>query len=175
MAYSPIGDYGIIGNGVTTALVRRDGAIDWLCLPHQDSPSVFAALLDEGRGGRFAVLPDGAVDTAQSYLSGTNVLRSRLRTGEGEAELIDFMPVGRTAEAASANRGCLLRRLHVYRGQLDFHIECRARFDYGRVQPVWRPEPSGRVRIEAGQQCLHLECSRPVAWGDEEARLTLRA
>ena len=175
MPYSPIEHYGIIGNGVTTALIRRDGAIDWLCLPYQDSPSVFAALLDDERGGRFAVRPGGEVDAAQEYLPGTNVLRSRLRTPEGEAELIDFMPMGPTAEAWPQYRRCLLRRLHVYRGAMTFRIECRARFDYGRRRPEWSPLGPYRVRMTAGDESLVLECSEPVEWAAETGTVMLSA
>ena len=175
MAYRPLADYGLIGNGVTTALVRRDGAIDWLCLPYQDSPSVFAALLDDERGGRFALVPEGEVDTAQGYLEGTNILRSRLRTREGEAELLDFMP--RTGDGAIDRRqqGRLLRRLHGYRGTLTVRVDCRARFDYGRRRPLWRPLDGQRACMEGDGEVLALSCTRPVRWQEEAAGLTLSA
>ena len=57
--YQPIENYGVIGNMHTAALVGMDGSIDWLCLPHFDSPSVFAAILDDHKGGRFRIAPAG--------------------------------------------------------------------------------------------------------------------
>src|SRR3982751_5439618 len=79
MAYLPIEDYGLIGNMHTAALVGKDGSIDWLCLPHFDSPSVFAALLDERKGGRFRIAPVAAEGVArkQLYWPDTNCLITR--------------------------------------------------------------------------------------------------
>src|SRR5207237_6600353 len=73
--YAPIGDYGVIGDLYTVALVGMDGSIDFLCLPHFDSPSVFAAIVDAERGGRFQISPllEGAA-RKQLYLPDTNVL-----------------------------------------------------------------------------------------------------
>ena len=59
MPYADIQDHGVIGNLRTAALVGMDGSIDWLCLPHFDSPSVFAAILDDRKGGRFRIAPAG--------------------------------------------------------------------------------------------------------------------
>lgn len=92
--YAPIGDYGVIGDLHTVALVGVDGSIDFLCLPHFDSPSVFAALVDAGRGGRFQIAP--VLDRAarkQLYLPDTNVLLTRFLDADGVAEVSDFMPV----------------------------------------------------------------------------------
>jgi hypothetical protein len=86
--YKKIGDYGIIGNSQSVALVGRDGSIDWLCLPSMDSASVFAALLDHERGGRFAITPDSAWDSSQHYIPGTNAsIAANLETREVERSL----------------------------------------------------------------------------------------
>ena len=68
MGYKKIDNYGIIGNGQTLALVGIGGSIDWLCLPYMDSPSVFAAILDEEKGGCFRVQPLASWDSVQRYL-----------------------------------------------------------------------------------------------------------
>src|SRR5262245_26203896 len=91
--YAPIGEYGVIGDLYTVALVGMDGSIDFLCLPHFDSPSVFAALVDAERGGRFQIAP--LLESAarrQLYLPDTNVLLTRFIDAQGVAELSDFMP-----------------------------------------------------------------------------------
>lgn len=66
--HAPIEDHGVIGDLHTAALVSTEGDIEWLCLPRFDSPSVFAALLDDERGGRFSVRCAGATRTKQMYL-----------------------------------------------------------------------------------------------------------
>src|SRR5262249_46468834 len=83
-------DHGVIGNGRVLALVAPDCAIDWLCLPRFDSPSVFAALLDRANGGAFRIL--GGTPTSQHYLANTNVLRTELQCGDARLEIIDFAP-----------------------------------------------------------------------------------
>jgi len=76
--YLPIENYGLIGNLRTAALVRTDGSIDWLCLPHFDSPSIFAAILDDRKGGRFRIAPAGAdFRRKQFYWPDTAILVTR--------------------------------------------------------------------------------------------------
>ncbi len=85
-------DYGVIGNCRAAALVSKRGSIDWLCFPDFDSPSLFAALLDKGKGGSLGfILPGGSTST-QSYLGETNILRTEFTTPDGVFEVLDFMP-----------------------------------------------------------------------------------
>src|SRR3990172_10450464 len=72
--YKKISDYGIIGNLHSAALIGLDGSIDWLCLPHIDSPSVFGALLDDKKGGSFSISPSDDFDSVAEYLPETNIL-----------------------------------------------------------------------------------------------------
>jgi GH15 family glucan-1,4-alpha-glucosidase len=127
--YAPIEDHGIIGDLHTVALVGKDGSIDFLCLPSFDSPSVFAALLDADRGGRFQIAPqlDDAVQK-QLYLPDTNVLLTRTLSDSGVAEVSDFMPV---EDAGVAHN--LVRRAKTVRGEVRFAMRCDPRFDYARA------------------------------------------
>jgi GH15 family glucan-1,4-alpha-glucosidase len=128
--YQPIENYGVIGNMRTAALVGMDGSIDWLCLPHFDSPSVFAALLDDQKGGRFRIAPAGAnFRHKQLYWPDTAILVTRFLHDEGVGEIEDYMPV----RGAGAVGDELIRRVRVVRGSIPFHLECRPAFDYARA------------------------------------------
>src|SRR3979409_1341243 len=99
----------------TAALVGMDGSIDWLCLPHFDSPSVFAAILDDAKGGRFRIAP--ALDNLshkQLYWPDTAVLITRFLHADGVGEVEDYMPVGGTGPVPDE----LVRRVRVVRGRL---------------------------------------------------------
>src|SRR2546429_4187439 len=95
MAYQPIENYGIIGNMRTAALVGPDGSIDWFCFPRFDSPSIFAAVLDDAKGGRFQISPMvRGLRHKQFYWPDTNVLVTRFLSPDGVGQITDFMPVG---------------------------------------------------------------------------------
>jgi GH15 family glucan-1,4-alpha-glucosidase len=83
MGYKPISDYGIIGNMLSAALVGADGSIDWCCLPRFDSPSVFAAILDDEKGGRFQIKPQMPFESHQAYLPDTNILQTTFQAETG--------------------------------------------------------------------------------------------
>src|SRR6187401_2814845 len=88
----PIGDYGLIGNLATAALVGRDGSIDWLCLPRFDAPACFAALLGRPEHGRLALTVRGARCVSRRYRPGTLVLETDYETASGAVTVIDAMP-----------------------------------------------------------------------------------
>ena len=131
MPYQPIENYGIIGNMRTAALVGMNGSVDWYCYPHFDSPSVFAAILDDEKGGRFKIAPTSdAITYKQLYWPDTNVLVTRFLSADGVGQVTDYMPVG-----LSENERCfqwLIREVHVVRGTMAFRAECRLAFNYGR-------------------------------------------
>ena len=128
MSYLPIEDHGIIGNLYTAALVGKEGTIDWLCLPAFDSPSVFCSILDDEKGGHFALRPVEYTRSQQLYLPDTNVLLTRFFSPEGLAETLDFMPI----MTRPSERHRLVRNVRVIRGKMDFIVECLPAFDYAR-------------------------------------------
>jgi len=128
--YPLIADHGLIGDLQTAALVATDGSIDWFCAPRFDSPSIFGALLDHGRGGHFRVRPTVDVFTGkQLYFPDTAVLITRFMTEAGVGEVVDFMPVTGTV---TSSRHRLVRMVRCVRGQMTFAIDIAPRFDYGR-------------------------------------------
>jgi GH15 family glucan-1,4-alpha-glucosidase len=130
MPYLPIERYGLIGDLHTVALVGLNGSIDWWCFPRFDSPSVFGAILDDAKGGRFQIAPvrDGITEK-QLYLPDTNILVTRFLCPDGVGQVTDFMAIPGVGEG----QGRLIRRLEVVRGSMSFRIECRPAFDYARV------------------------------------------
>ena len=131
MAYQPIDSYALIGDMRSAALVNMNGSIDWLCLPRFDSPSVFAAILDDKKGGFFQINPADGSSGKQYYWPDTNVLVTRFLQAEAAAELTDFMPVGKSSKLAGAGRH-LIRRITVFRGRLDLRMTCKPAFNYAR-------------------------------------------
>jgi GH15 family glucan-1,4-alpha-glucosidase len=132
MPYQPIENYGIIGDMRTVALVGTNGSIDWFCFPHFDSPSVFAAILDDKKGGHFRIAPtDPEVIYKQFYWPETNVLITRFFSADGVGEITDYMtapePGGR-----DEHKHQLFRRVNVVRGTMAFRMECFPAFNYGR-------------------------------------------
>ncbi len=131
MPYQPIENYGVIGDMHTAALVGMNGSIDWFCFPHFDSPSVFAAILDEKKGGHFKIASaTGGITHKQFYWPDTNVLITRFLAPEGVGEITDYMPVGTLAKNHGHHQ--LVRRVSVVRGAMAFRMECYPSFNYAR-------------------------------------------
>ena len=127
MPFQPIENYGVIGNMRSIALVGMDGSIDFLCYPNFDSPSVFAALLDDKEGGHFQIEPKLTnARIRQLYLPDTNILVTRFLAEEGVVELTYFMPI----ESDSEQPNEIVRRASVIRGNVHFRMCCQPRFNY---------------------------------------------
>jgi GH15 family glucan-1,4-alpha-glucosidase len=142
MGYQPIGNYGLIGDTHTAALVAIDGSIDWLCLPHFDSPSIFAAILDDEKGGRFKIAPSAPdVTHKQLYWPDSNVLITRFFSADGVGEVIDFMPVGQPANGHGYHQ--LIRKVTVVAGTMQFDLECSPAFNYARDPHTTTVGPAG--------------------------------
>ncbi len=139
MGYQPIENYAIIGDLHTVALVGINGSIDFLSFPRFDSPTVFAALLDDEKGGRFQIAPAFAeARNKQLYLPDTNVLVTRFLSEEGVAEIVDFMPIEEPEHPHA-----LVRQVRTVRGGVRFRMRCEPRFDYARA--------SHRVEVGEGE------------------------
>jgi GH15 family glucan-1,4-alpha-glucosidase len=129
--YKPISDYGVIGDMHSAALIGIDGSIDWYCAPRFDSPSVFAALLDWKKGGRFQLSPTGNFSSSQSYDGDTNVLVTTFDSEVGRMRVTDFMP-------CFMDRGQLRGFQEIHRivdwaeGDPGLRVTFQPRFDYAR-------------------------------------------
>jgi GH15 family glucan-1,4-alpha-glucosidase len=175
MSYLPIENHGVIGDLSTVALVGTDGSIDFMCLPKFDSPSVFASLLDDRRGGRFQLAPllEGAREK-QLYLPDTCILLTRFLAAGGVAEVSDFMPI----ESASG-RHPVVRRAKTVRGEVRFRMVCQPRFDYARMTHTVERTTDGMRFVSAGSPAMALRLRASVPLREEAgaavAEFTLRA
>ncbi len=175
MAYKPIEQYGIIGDLHTVALVAMDGSIDFMCFPDFDSPTIFAALLDERKGGSFRLAPRmTGTRHKQIYIPESNVLLTRFLAESGLAELSDFMPILELGHAHD-----LVRRAKCIRGDVPFRMVCAPRFDYGRAAHKVQKKRNEVLFISQGpdKTVLRLRSEVPlrVENGAAVADFTLRS
>ncbi len=169
--YKKIEQYGLIGNLETCALVGDDGSIDWLCTPHLESPSVFAAILDAEKGGKFCIQPVGRYSSKQSYIERTNVLETKFTTDSGTAALTDFMtPVYELTELTGKPRS-LFRKVECITGRIEMKVEYSPRFDYARTVPIIE-NLHGGILARGGNQELFLFSGKQLRADAREVRST---
>src|SRR5579859_7714535 len=171
----PIENYGVIGNLRTVALVGIDGSIDFMCFPRFDSPTIFAALLDNRRGGSFCLAPElKTASHKQLYMPDSNVLLTRFLSEAGMAEVSDFMTISGTADAQN-----LVRRAKSIRGNTPFRMVCAPRFDYGRAAHRVEKKKNEILFISRGNDktVLRLRSQVPlrIENGDAVAEFKLRS
>jgi len=153
--YAPISSYAAIGDGRTVALVAGDGSIDWLPLPELDSPSVFGALLDAERGGRFALAPDLPYTAERRYLPGTNVLQTVFSTGRGSVRVTDAMTMPAGGGLGPLRE--LARRVDGLVGSVPMSWRVEPRFGYGAA-PTRLGRRGGTAVATAGGDALAVCC-----------------
>ncbi|MEZ4334770.1 MAG: glycoside hydrolase family 15 protein [Myxococcota bacterium] len=129
-----IGDHALIGDCGSAALISRWGSVDWMCLPRFDSPSLFAAILDPERGGRFRIAPTHESHVWRRYVEGSAVLETVFRTESGVLRLRDCMVAApdRCEAGALWPEHQLLREVRCIEGRVEVEVVCEPRFDYGR-------------------------------------------
>ncbi len=176
MSFQPIENHGVIGNMKSVALVGMNGSIDYLCYPDFDSPTVFASLLDDKKGGCFHIQPHLTnMRIRQLYLPDTNTLLTRFLAEAGVAELTDFMPIDKNGKQPNE----IVRMVSVIRGNVQFRMLCQPRFNY--AQSTHRTEVSDRCAtfFPNDDICPPMELYSTVAMErqsqDVVAQFTLRA
>lgn len=164
--YTPIEEYGLLGNLETCALVAPTGSIDWFPFPHVESPSILGAILDANSGGRFRISPAEPFEGDQEYIEGTNVLETTFTTDRGTAAVVDFLP---PAEHVDHPTKVLYRRASCLDGTVDLDVEYEPRFDYARAETTVTATERG-VQAEGGEERVVLES--PVDLDVRDGRAT---
>jgi alpha,alpha-trehalase len=179
--FPPIADYAFLSNCHTGALVAPDGAIDWLCVPRFDSPSIFGMLLDR-QAGSFTFAPFGLnVPTARIYEPGTNILNSTWRTSTGWAFVRDALTIGPTrrkdevtphtrAPADDDAHHLLVRVVLCMDGSVDMELLCEPDFDYGRDPAEWNQLGEHTADASGAGLTVRLRSSIPIGVEGETAR-----
>jgi alpha,alpha-trehalase len=183
--FPPIADYAFLSNCHTGALVAPDGAIDWLCVPRFDSPSVFASLLDR-QAGFFRLGPFGINHpTARAYEAGTNVLVTTWKTPAGWIVVRDALTIGpRDHEDAITPHTrppadddgdhMLVRTVECIDGEVEIELVCEPALDYGRTAAEWTLVDGSRHMADATGAGQTVRLVSDLALGIEGNRVRAR-
>jgi GH15 family glucan-1,4-alpha-glucosidase len=171
MSHYPIADYALLSDCHGAALVRRDGSIDWLCLPRFDAPAQLAGLLD-AEGGHFRVGPIGDARIERRYLPSSLVLETRFCTDDGEAVLRDALATGADEHGHDLGRDAphtLVRELRCTRGEIDIAVDYAPRPEYGLIRPLLC-RVDGGLLARGGASVLRLSTEMPLEIDGSSAR-----
>lgn len=179
MTDRPIADYAVIGDTCTTALIARDGSLDWLCWPRHDGPALFLALLDRDRGGACRLVLDGLTGTERRYRPGTNILETVFFTRTGRATLTDFMPLTRREPVPEEGPdGCaearVVRCLACDSGIVSGRWIVRPTFDFARAPTEARRQPDGTVLFRGGGDAMRAAASTGLEADEASAEGAVR-
>ncbi|MGH8571529.1 MAG: trehalase-like domain-containing protein, partial [Gammaproteobacteria bacterium] len=178
MSSRPIGDYGMISDCHSAALISADGAVDWLCFPRFDSPSLFGALLGD-EAGHWSIRPRGEYETARRYLPESLILETTMDAPTGSAMLTDALVFDADEWGHAIGRNAphvLVRVIQATAGVMTVDVEFAPRPEYGVVHPRLQPVEGG-VLARGGSAILTLSGPPPTAIDAATARweLQLRA
>jgi len=174
-SFPPIGDYGIIGDCRSAALISKHGSIDWLCWPRFDSPSVFAALLDRERGGSWSISLANGDFLSRAYLPNTNILETRFEAPSGTMTLTDLMPVRENTSLVPDHE--IIRQVACTSGEAEIQVVMEPRVKYGEATPRLERRGNLGVRFCYGRGVFWLRSSLPLmtSGGSAALRHKLRA
>src|ERR1700712_2005828 len=153
--FPPIAEYAFLSDCETTALVAPSGAIEWLCLPRMDGPSVFGAILDRDAGSFRLPPANQSVPAGRRYLPGTMILETTWGTRTGWVIVRDVLLIGpwhHESDRPETHRRrptdydadhVLLRTIRCVNGRVEMHMECEPRVDYGRKGVAWEYAGAG--------------------------------
>jgi len=149
-----IEDYAMIGDCHSAALIGLNGSMDWLCLPHFDSPACFAALLGKPENGFWKVEPTGIYQVKRRYLGDTLVLETTFETESGVCRLTDAMLINTESPD-------IVRIIEGVRGSVDMSFELVIRFAYGSIIPWLSRTTERSFRAIAGPDAVTFWSSVP--------------
>ena len=160
-----IGDYALIGDCHSAALVGKDGSIDWACFPRFDSTALFSKILDAEQGGAFAITPRNIRGVGRAYVEGTNVLITTFECAEGVFELTDCMPVERADHENPlqvTTHHSIMRRARCVSGSVEVDVKIDPRFEYASCCPRFRQTADYAVEIVGGADALYVQSTHPI-------------
>ena len=175
--YPPIGDYGMIGDLRSAALVSKQGSIDWMCLPRFDSPWIFGRLLDWDKGGYLQLCPPGDALAFRQYRRDSNVIQTVWGSDHARMRVVDYMPIAlKHKKLKPPDSLRLIRMLQPVAGSTDWRLTFKPRFDYGRQVPSLTPVRQGMLvaRDTGGSVFLQYPDEAAVEVADGQAIITGR-